>query len=171
MIVVFPYHDPPRFLSGREKSKTASNQSLSSHRMILASHPEGIGRSRPEEGRMSTRSAPSPDHADCSSSRTAGPHSRPGAHPGSPDRVVPEDDGRVHPSPKCRSSTNPRSGQERSRRKRLSECPEAGWRKPLAGQKPSSRVLIIAANVEEMGRLADLTAANLDSKWMKPKKS
>ena len=160
-IVVFPYMIAPLFV-GREKSKTAIDQSLSSHRMILLLTQKDLEVEDPKredvyevgtvalimrmlklpdgrvrilaQGLIRARIESFEDEGGFIQSQVSVIH-----EPEVPDKTI-EAEALIR---------NVRSGLEKA---------------TSLGKNLPPEVLIIAANVEEMGRLADLTAANLELK-------
>jgi ATP-dependent Lon protease len=160
-IVVFPYMIVPLFV-GREKSKAAIDASLSSHRMILLltqKEMETEDPKREEVYDMGTvalimRMLKLPDGririlAQGLTRARIESYDEDNGHMAALVTVLPEPD----PAEKTLESEalvrNVRSGLEKA---------------TSLGKTIPPEVLIIAANVEEPGRLADLTAANLELK-------
>ncbi len=160
-IVVFPYMIAPLFV-GREKSKTAIDHSLSSHRMILLLTQKDM-------------EVEDPKKEDVYEVGTVALIMRMLKLPDGRVRILAqglirariesyeEEEGFVQAQvsvihePELTDKTIEAEALIRNVRNGLEKATSLGKNLP-------PEVLIIAANVEEMGRLADLTAANLELK-------
>jgi ATP-dependent Lon protease len=160
-MVVFPYMIAPLFV-GREKSKTAIDHSLSSHRMILLLTQKDL-------------EVEDPKREDVYEVGTVALIMRMLKLPDGRVRILAqglirariesfEDEGgfiqaqvSVIHEPEVTDKTIEAEALIRNVRSGLEKATSLGKNLP-------PEVLIIAANVEEMGRLADLTAANLELK-------
>lgn len=160
-IVVFPYMIVPLFV-GREKSKAAIDASLSSHRMILLltqKEMETEDPKREEVYDMGTvalimRMLKLPDGririlAQGLTRARIESYDEDNGHMAALVTVLPEPDTAEKTLESEALVRNVRSGLEKA---------------TSLGKTIPPEVLIIAANVEEPGRLADLTAANLELK-------
>jgi len=160
-IVVFPYMIVPLFV-GREKSKNAIDQALSSHRMILLLTQKDMETEDPKRDEvydMGTvalimRMLKLPDGririlAQGLSRAKVETYDEENGYFTAQVAVVTEPEGAAKSLESEALVRNVRSGLEKA---------------ASLGKTIPPEVLIIATNVEEPGRLADLTAANLEVK-------
>ncbi len=160
-IVVFPYMIVPLFV-GREKSKNAIDQALSSHRMILLLTQKDMETEDPKRDEvydMGTvalimRMLKLPDGririlAQGLSRAKVEKYDEENGYFTAQVAVVAEPEGAAKSLESEALVRNVRSGLEKA---------------ASLGKTIPPEVLIIATNVEEPGRLADLTAANLEVK-------
>ena len=160
-ITVFPYMIVPLFV-GREKSKNAVDQALSSHRMILLLTQKDID-------------IEDPKREDVYDMGTVALIMRMLKLPDGRVRILAqglirarveayeEEQGMV--MAQVAVVHEPEEGEKSLEKEALIRNIRAGLEKATSlGKNIPPEVLIISANVEEPGRLADLTAANLDLK-------
>jgi ATP-dependent Lon protease len=160
-IVVFPYMIVPLFV-GREKSKNAVDQSLSTHRMILLLTQKDMETEDPKREEvydvgtvaLIMRMLKLPDGRirilaqGLTRARLESYEEENGCYTAQIS-VVPEPEGSANTLEGKALVRNVRTGLEKA---------------ASLGKSIPPEVLIIATNVEEPGRLADLTAANLELK-------
>ncbi len=160
-IVVFPYMVVPLFV-GREKSKNAIDVSLSSHRMILLLTQKDmeIEEPKPEDVHevgtvaLVMRMLKLPDG-----------RVRILAQGLTRARVEELDEEKPYYSAKVQVLNDPEEEEQNIEGEAMLRNVRDGLDKASTlGKNIPPEVMIIAANVEEAGRLADLTAANLDLK-------
>jgi ATP-dependent Lon protease len=160
-IVVFPYMVVPLFV-GREKSKSAIDSSLSSHRMILLLTQKDMEIEEPKRQdvyavgtvALVMRMLKLPDG-----------RVRILAQGLTRARVDELDDEKPYYSAKVTVLNDPDEEEKSIQGEAMLRNVRDGLDKASTlGKNIPPEVMIIAANVEEAGRLADLTAANLDLK-------
>jgi len=158
-IVVFPYMVVPLFV-GREKSKNAIDSSLSSHRMVLLLTQRDLEIEEPKRQdvyavgtvALVMRMLKLPDG-----------RVRILAQGLTRARVDELDEGKPYYSAKVTVLNDPEEDEKSIEGEAMLRNVRDGLDKASAlGKNIPPEVMIIAANVEEAGRLADLTAANLD---------
>ena len=160
-IVVFPYMVVPLFV-GREKSKNAIDQSLSSHRMILLLTQKDMEVEEPKQ-------------EDVYSYGTVALVMRMLKLPDGRVRILAQglvrarleelDEGKPYYSAKIKVLHDPDEEDKTIEVEALLRNVRDGLdQASTLGKNIPPEVMIIAANVEEAGRLADLTAANLELK-------
>ncbi len=158
-IVVFPYMVVPLFV-GREKSRNAIDSSLSSHRMILLLTQRDMEIEEPKRQdvyavgtvALVMRMLKLPDG-----------RVRILAQGLSRARVDELDEEKPYYSAKVTVLNDPEEDEKSIEGEAMLRNVRDGLDKASAlGKNIPPEVMIIAANVEEAGRLADLTAANLD---------
>lgn len=160
-IVVFPYMVVPLFV-GREKSKEAIDNALSSHRMILLLTQKDMEIEEPKR-------------EDVYEVGTVGLVMRMLKLPDGririlaqgivPARVESFEEDKSYYSADIKVIHEKGKGKKTIEIEALIRNVRSGLEKATSlGKNIAPEVLIIAANVEEPGRLADLTAANLDLK-------
>lgn len=160
-IVVFPYMIVPLFV-GREKSKEAINVSLSSHRMVLLLTQKEMEIEEPKREdvfdvgtvALIMRMLKLPDG-----------RVRILAQGIVQARVLSFDEGGPFYSADIQVVQEKEKGERTIETEALIRNVRAGLDKANSlGKNIPAEILIIAANIEEPGRLADITAANLDLK-------
>ncbi len=160
-IVVFPYMIVPLFV-GREKSKAAIDASLSSHRMILLLTQREMETEDPKREEvydagtvaLIMRMLKLPDG-----------RIRILAQGLSRARIESFEEENGHMAAQVSVVTEPEMPERTLESEALVRNVRTGLEKATSlGKTIAPEVLIIAANVEEPGRLADLTAANLELK-------
>jgi ATP-dependent Lon protease len=160
-IVVFPYMVVPLFV-GREKSKHAIDAALSSHRMILLLTQKDMEIEEPKQEDVYTvgtvalvmRMLKLPDG-----------RVRILAQGLTRARLEDLDEEKPYYSAKVSVLNDPEEEEESIEVEAMLRNVRDGLdRASSLGKNIPPEVMIIAANVEEAGRLADLTAANLDLK-------
>ncbi len=160
-IVVFPYMIVPLFV-GREKSKNAIDQSLSSHRMILLLTQKDM-------------EAEDPKREEVYDMGTVALIMRMLKLPDGRIRILAQglvrakiesfDDENGHLTAQIQVVHEPETAEKSLESEALVRNVRSGLEKATSlGKSIPPEVLIIATNVEEPGRLADLTAANLELK-------
>jgi len=160
-IVVFPYMVAPLFV-GREKSKNAIDNSLSSHRMILLLTQKDMEIEEPKK-------------EDVYEVGTVALIMRMLKLPDGRVRILTQgiiqarietfEEDKPYYSAKVKVIHKPEEDKKSIETEALIRNVRSGLEKATSlGKNIPPEVLIIAANVEESGRLADLTAANLDLK-------
>ena len=160
-IIVFPYMIAPLFV-GREKSKNAIDHSLSTHRMILLLTQKDMEIEDPKRGdvydvgtvALIMRMLKLPDGRVRILAQGL---IRAKVESFEEDQPFIQAQVSVIHEPDLKDTTIESEALIRNVRNGLEKATSLGKSVP-------PEVLIIAANVEEMGRLADLTAANLDLK-------
>jgi ATP-dependent Lon protease len=160
-IVIFPYMIAPLFV-GREKSKNAIDQALSGNRMILLLTQKDM-------------EVEDPKREDVYDMGTVALIMRMLKLPDGRVRILAqglirariesfEDDGN-HVSASLSVLQEPEKGEKTIENEALIRNVRTGLEKATSlGKNLPPEVLIIAANIEEAGRLADLTASNLELK-------
>lgn len=160
-IVVFPYMVIPLFV-GREKSKNAVDHSLATNRMILLLTQKNMDIEEPKPGdiyRVGTvalimRMLKLPDG-----------RMRILAQGIVRARVEEMDEEKPYYSTRIKVIPEPENGQKSIEVEALIRNTRSGLEKASSlGKDIPPEVMILAANIEEPGRLGDLTAANLDLK-------
>ena len=160
-IVVFPYMIVPLFV-GREKSKAAIDESLSSHRMILLLTQKDMETEDPKQDevyRMGTvamimRMLKLPDG-----------RIRILAQGLTRAAVLSYEEENNHYVAEIETIPEPENPEKTLESEALVRNVRSGLEKAASlGKSIPPEVLIIASNVEEPGRLADLTGANLELK-------
>ena len=160
-IVVFPYMIVPLFV-GREKSKNAIDQALSSHRMILLLTQKDMETEDPKRDEvydvgtvaLIMRMLKLPDG-----------RIRILAQGLSRAKVEKYDEENGYFTAQVAVVTEPEGAEKSLESEALVRNVRSGLEKAASlGKAIPPEVLIIATNVEEPGRLADLTAANLEVK-------
>ena len=160
-IVVFPYMVVPLFV-GREKSKEAINTALSSHRMVLLLTQKDMEIEEPKREdvydvgtvALVMRMLKLPDG-----------RIRVLAQGVVPARVLTFEEDKLFYSADIKVIQEKEKEERTIETEALIRNVRAGLDKATSlGKNIPPEVLIIATNVEEPGRLADLTAANLDLK-------
>jgi len=158
-IVVFPYMVVPLFV-GREKSKNAIDSSLSSHRMVLLLTQRDLEIEEPKR-------------QDVYAVGTVALVMRMLKLPDGRVRILAQgltrarldelDEEKPYYSAKVTVLNDPEEDEKSIEGEAMLRNVRDGLDKASAlGKNIPPEVMIIAANVEEAGRLADLTAANLD---------
>ncbi len=162
-VVVFPYIILPLSVS-REKSINAVDAALAEQRIIMLVAQRDAQNDDPAAGRALPGRHRRRDHADAQAARRAHPPPRPGplarAHRLGPRRgAVPQ--GEDHAARGGRA----RRGAARPSTRRCCAASSRTSRSPSSlGKNISPEVMVIAGNLDDPARLADLAASNLDLK-------
>ena len=160
-IVIYPFMIVPLFVS-REKSISAVDEALNENRMILLVCAEGPGQGRPDAGRSLRRRHGRHHHAHAEAARRPHSHSGPGLSRAKVESVDTSGD-----YLRARLSVLIRSAGARTLARSRSTHPQRarvdGKGRSL-GKNISPEVMAIIANLDDAGRLADLSASNLELK-------